>query len=569
MKLLLAVALALAPGVLAAQTTATPGKPHPHAVQASPPALDPQRIRAHVRFLASDQLEGRGTGEPGGELAADYIAKQFASYGLQPAGDNGSYFQSIPLTEVTTLGETSFTLVSTGLETLALRNLEDFVASNPSQTVSAYIDAPIVFVGFGIAAAELGRDDYQGANLDGKVALLLAGEPSTDGAQPAARISPVDYGGWSYKFAEAARHGAIAALIVHRARPGEGWEVMRNSWGRKRAYLRADAAPKLRAAAWLQADAARKLLVLAGLDPDRLVDGARSTNFRPIELPLRLQAHVVSEVRPIVARNVLAVRRAAGSKSEEAVLYTAHYDSLGTDAVPPGHATYPGAVEDATGCGVLLELARAWAGTAALAARAIVFAALAAEQQGLLGSQYLAKHSPVPPGRITIALNFDALAPIGNTEEVVVSGAERTNFYSMVKVTAPTFGLAIGSDPPADALPYDGSSPFSLARAGMPAFSIAQGLKFKGHDAAWGEAQQRDYLEHRYLRPSDRYLPEMDFSGAARLARFAYGLGHAADAQYDLIEWLPGDSFEAARRHSETLAELTRKPPLRSGRRVK
>jgi Zn-dependent M28 family amino/carboxypeptidase len=546
-----------------AQTRVAANEPRAASAHAGIQA-DPEKIRAHVKYLASDTLEGRGTGQRGGDMAADYIAKQFASYGLRPGGDNGTYFQDIPMMEVTTLGETSFNVVSANLETTTLKNLEDFVTSNESQTESAYIDAPIVFVGYGIKAPEYDWDDYKETRLDGKVALLFANEPASDDPKFFKGKALTYYGGWTYKLEETARRGAIATLIIHRTDlASDSWQVVRNSWGRQRSYLPRDGTPKLRAASWIRSEAAKKLASMAGLDLDRLFEQAQSKDFRPIELPLRLQAHVASGLRPFVARNVLAVLPAAGGVSPQAVLYTAHYDHLGIDPELKGHNIYNGAVDSATGCGVLLEIARVWSGTPSAPPRMILFAALTGEDQGLLGSEYLGKHSPVPPGKISLDMNYDALAPIGDPEEVVVSGAERTTFYSAVEAQAKALMLAIAPDPRPEAGTYYRSSPFSLARAGIPAFSIAEGWKFKGHDAAWGEAQRRDYMEHRYRQPTDQYLPGMDFTGDARLAMLGYQLGLQASSQPELIGWVPGDEFEPERKRSQRLDEMKLRAPPR------
>jgi Zn-dependent M28 family amino/carboxypeptidase len=373
------------------------------------------------------------------------------------------------------------------------------------------------------------------------------------------------YGRWTYKFEETARRGAIATLIIHRTDLASyGWEVVRNSWGKERSYLQRDATPKLQAASWIQAEVAKKLVAAAGLDLDKLFEQAQSKDFQPIELPVRLQAHVASQLRPFVSRNVLAALPSRGPMSQEAVLYTAHYDHLGVDPDIKGHNIYNGAVDNATGCGVLLEVARAWSETPSASPRAILFAAVTAEEQGLLGSEYLGKHSPVPPGKISLDLNYDALAPIGDPEEVEVSGAERTTFYSAVEAKAQTFGLAIRPDPRPEAGHYYRSDHFSLARVGIPSFSISEGWKFKGHDAAWGEAQERDYVEHRYHKPTDVYLPGMDFTGDAKLATFGYELGVQAASQLNLISWLPGDEFAAERQRSQAMKQ---KPPQR--RKVK
>jgi Zn-dependent M28 family amino/carboxypeptidase len=520
---------------------------------ASSSQINPENIRAHVKFLASDLLEGRGTGQRGGDIAAEYIATQFALDGLRPAGDNGTYFQDVPMVGVKTLAETTFKLAPANGETLALKNLDEFVTNNESQTETADIDAPIVFVGYGIKAPEYNWDDYKGADLKGKVALLFVNEPISDDPKFFKGKALTYYGRWTYKFEETARRGAVATLIIHRTDLASyGWEVVRNSWGGERSYLRRDGTPKLQAASWIQLDVARKLVAMAGLDLDKLFQQAQSRDLKPIELPMRLQAHVASKLRPFVSRNVIAELPGADPKrKDEAVLYTAHYDHLGIDPTMKGDNIYNGAVDNGTGCGILLELARAWATERTAPARSILFASVTAEEQGLLGSEYLGKHSPVPPAKISLDLNYDALAPIADPEEVEVSGAERTTFYPLVEETAKKFGLQIRPDSRPEAGHYYRSDHFSLARVGIPSFSISEGIKFKGHDAAWGLAQKNDYTEHRYHQPSDEYHAEWDFTGLAKMAQFGFALGQRAAALPEVAGWQPGDEFEPARKKSQ------------------
>jgi Zn-dependent M28 family amino/carboxypeptidase len=524
-----------------------------HAAEHAPaaPTIDPERIRAHVKFLASDLLEGRGTGQRGGDIAAEYIGTQFALYGLKPAGDAGTFFQNVPMVAVRTLSETSFKLVPAEGEEVTLKNLEDFVTNNESQAETADIDAPTVFLGYGIKAPEYNWDDYKNYDLRGKVALLFVSEPISDDPKFFKGKALTYYGRWTYKFEETARRGAIATLIIHRTDLASyGWDVVRNSWGTERSYLKRDATPRVQAASWIQLDVAKRIAGMAGLDLDKLFQQSQSRDFKPIELPMRLRAHVASQLRPFISRNVLAKLPGSDPKrADEAVMYTAHYDHLGITPGMKGDNIYNGAVDNGTGCGILLELAHAWA--ASSAPRSILFASVTGEEQGLLGSEYLGKHSLVPPAKITLDLNYDALNPIGEPEEVEVSGAERTTFYPAVESLAKTLGLAIRPDAHPEAGHYYRSDHFSLARVGIPAFSIGQGLKFKGHDAAWGEAQAKDYVEHHYHHPGDEYKSEMDFTGLAKMARFGFLLGREAAARPELQAWQPGDEFEAARKQGQ------------------
>ena len=516
------------------------------------PQVDKEKIRAHVKYLSSDELEGRGTGQRGGDIAADYIAKQFASYGLKPAGDNGTFFQEVPMVGVKTLPETTFKFVEASGKTFEAKNLTEFVTNNESQAEIADIDAPIVFVGYGIKAPEYDWDDYKTVDLKGKVAMVFVNEPSSNDPDFFKGSTLTYYGRWTYKYEETARRGAVATLIIHRQDLASyGWDVVRNTWGTERSYLKRDATPKLQAASWIQLDVAKRLVGMVGLDLDKMFQRAQMKDFRPLTLPIHLKAHVASQLKPFISKNVLAMLPGTDSVlGKEAVLYSAHYDHLGIDPSLPGDKIYNGAADNATGCGILLELARVWGAMPIAAPRSILFASVTAEEQGLLGSEYLGKHSPVPPGKIAVDLNFDDVPPIGTPEEVEVSGAERTTFYPVVQATAKDFGLTIRPDPRPEAGHYYRSDQFSLARVGVPAFSINEGTKYAGHPASWGEEQGKDFVEHRYHQTSDKYNPDMDFAGDALIARFGFVLGSKAAWMPKLAGWLPGDEFEAVRKQS-------------------
>src|SRR6266853_2545252 len=497
------------------------------AAEAPLPMVDKEKIRAHVKYLSSDELEGRGTGQRGGDMAADYIGKQLASYGLKPAGDKGTFFQEVPMVGVKTLADTTFKFVEASGKSLEAKNLIDFVTNNESQAETADLDAPIVFVGYGIKAPEYDWDDYKTVDLHGKVALLFVNEPGSEDPDFFKGKALTYYGRWTYKFEETARRGAVATLIIHRSDLASyGWDVVRNSWGTERSYLERDGTPKLQAASWIQLEVAKKLVGMAGLDLDKLFEQAQTREFQPVELPVRLKAHVASRMRPIVSHNVVALLEGSDpNRNNEAVLYTAHYDHLGIDTSETGDNIYNGAVDNATGCGILLELARTWAKAKKAPPRTILFAAVTAEEQGLLGSEFLGKKLQFLPADPILDLNFDALAPMGLPEEVEVTGAERTTFYPAVEAAAKEFGFAIRPDANPEAGHYYRSDHFSLARVGIPSFSISEGLKFKGHDVAWGEAQARDYVKNHYHQPSDEYRTDWDIKGLAEMARFGYELG--------------------------------------------
>jgi Zn-dependent M28 family amino/carboxypeptidase len=519
--------------------------------------IDPERIRAHVRFLSHDLLEGRGTGQRGGDIAAEYIATQFALYGLKPVGDNGTYMQRVPMVGITPEPATTFSLVGPRGDARNLTPLDDYVAYDQTQQPQSDVDAEIVYVGYGIEAPEYKWDDYKGVDVRGKVLLMLVNEPPSDDVNFFKGKALTYYGRWTYKYEEAARKGAVGAILIHQTEMASyPWDVVRNSNSGEKSYLKLDGSPKLKVASWIRFDVAKQVATGAGMDVDKMMADARSRDFHPTTLNVKLKAHMVSQVRPFESKNVLAMLTGSDSKlKSEAVLYTAHYDHLGIRPDMPGDNIYNGANDNATGCGILLELARVYPEAGQRPRRSIVFASVTAEEQGLLGSEYLGKHPPVPAGKISLDLNYDDVPPLGSPEEVEVSGAERTTFYPEIETMAKTFRLTIRPDSRPEAGHYYRSDHFSLARVGIPSFSINEGTKYKGHDAAWGMQQAEEYTSKHYHQPSDEYHPSMDFTGDAAMARFGFALGWEAASLSKLVSWQKGDEFEAARLRSSTGGE--------------
>jgi Zn-dependent M28 family amino/carboxypeptidase len=521
----------------------------PPAAFAAMQSISPERLRAHTRFLSHDLLEGRGTGQRGGDIAAEYIATQFAAYGLKPAGDNGSYMQRVPMVGITLLPETRFSLTGPGSDSRDLKVLDDYVAYDQTQKPESDVNADIVFVGYGIEAPEYNWDDYKGVDVKGKVLLMLVSEPGNDDPKFFKGRALTYYGRWTYKYEQAARKGAVGAILIHRTDMASyGWDVVRNSNSGEKSYLELDGTPKLKVASWIQLGVADALVKKSGLDLNKLMADARTREFKPVPLQTRLVAHMVSKVRPFSSNNVIGTLPGSDAKrKDEAVMFTAHYDHLGIRPDMPGDNIYNGADDNATGCAILLELAQVFGSAAQKPARSLIFASVTAEEQGLLGSEYLGKHTPIPAGKITLDLNYDDVPPLGAPEEVEVSGAERTTFFPVVQSLAKEFRLEIRPDSRPEAGHYYRSDHFSLARVGIPAFSVNQGMKFKGHDEAWGRAQADEYTAKHYHQPSDEYHPEMDFTADAAMARFGFALGWEAASLPHLVGWEKGDEFEKAR----------------------
>jgi Zn-dependent M28 family amino/carboxypeptidase len=520
----------------------------PHDVTAAMERIDAERIRAHVQYLSDDLLEGRGTGTRGGDIAAKYIAAQFALDGLKPAGDDGGYLQKIQFTGVHTESETTLSLQPEHGAALELKLGDDFVTNNQTQTDTVDIDAPLVFVGYGIEAPEFRWNDFKGVDVSGKVLLVIVNEPPSKDPKFFNGEAMTYYGRWTYKFEEAARKGAVGALIIHRTDLASyGWGVVRSSWSNEQVYLSNDKDPKLKAASWIQLEVARRLFSASGLNVDDMIASAGMRGFKPRTLPVRVKAHIVSKVRKFESSNVLGLLPGTDAgPPQQALVYSAHYDHLGIDPAMSGDNIYNGAVDNGTGVGMLLEMAHVFA-AAPRPPHPVLFAAVTAEEKGLLGSNYLGKHLPIPAARIALGLNFDAIPPIGYPESVNVTGAERTSFYPTVERTARAFGFDIQPDAEPGAGHYYRSDHFSLARAGIPAFSINTGVKFAGHPPEWGKAQRDEYTAKHYHNPSDEYLPSMDFSTNAALDKFGFALGWQALSAKGTVNWLPGDEFEAPR----------------------
>ena len=556
--------------------TCSPCHAHAQTIAKAEASVSGDRIREQDKFISDDLFEGRYPGLRGGELAAKYIATQFQLEGLKPAGDNGTYFQQVNFVGMKAVPtETHFELIPNSGKPLALTFAEDYTASNQTLTPKTMIDAPIVFVGYGVTAPEYSWNDFDGVDVKGKVILCIVGDPPSDDPKFFMGKALTYYGRWTYKFEQAARMGAVGALIIHRTDLASyGWDVVKNSNVSEKTYLRDDANPRLQDASWIQLEVARKLFAMSGLDLDKEFDAAGKRGFKAVELPVKMKATVTSTVRPFQSPNVVGIlpgkespfwtcpsdatcepNAARMKQHDQAVVYTAHYDHLGFVPNMPGDNIYNGAADNGTGVAMILEMARAWSTAASAGLKlphSVIFSAVTAEEQGLLGSEYLGQHPPVPASQIALDLNYDMLLPIGVQQEINVNGAQRTTFYPQVEATAKRFGLAIVPDPRPEAGTYYRSDHFSLSRVGIPAFSIDAGNLYEGHDHAWGVAQEKEFNDNHYHNFSDNFDPKWDFTGDAKLVRFGMDLGWQVINLPHTIEWKPGDEFEPARKASES-----------------
>ena len=511
--------------------------------------LSADKMRADVKYLSSDLLEGRGVGTNGEKLATDYLAGQLKAAGAKPASEDGSYFQKVPLVGSKTDPGATLTVSGTN-ERFVLHFSKDFVGTATSQQPQNDFNAEAVFVGHGISAPEFGWDDYKGVDLHGKVLVFFTNEPPSDNPDFFGGRALTYYGRWTYKFEEAARRGAVAAVIIHTTpTAGYGWSVVSSSGSREMPQLKLEQNQHgLKLAAWVNEQAGARLVSATGHSVDQLLAMANQKSFHPIPLKLHIEGHIPVKLRNIESRNV--VGRIEGSDSalrSQTVLYSAHWDHLGVGIPVNGDAIYNGAVDNATGCAVVLDIARAWKLLPHKPKRSAIFLFVTAEESGLLGSKYYGEH-PVTPARSTAAdINYDALYPFGKTTNVLLNGAERTTLWPLIQRDARQMHLDLASDPNPEQGDYYRSDHFSLARVGIPAFSVSQGDRYEGKPADFGRKVFENYNSQHYHQPSDEYHADWDFSGLIQMAEFGMKIGIDTANQPQLPTWHVGDEFLAAR----------------------
>lgn len=506
-------------------------------------AIDSVSIRARTAFLASDLMEGRAPGSRGGRLAAEYIASEFASLGLEPAA-GGDWFQSVPILGVTPSPDLAFSTVD-GENVYRPTYLDEYVAWTGVQRERAEAAGEMVYVGYGIAAPERDWNDYREADVEGRILLGLVNDPG--GADPSLGFrgdTLTYYGRWTYKFEEAARRGAAGLVLVHTTESaGYGWSVVRNSWSGEQFELPLqEGQPALPFMAWVSGDAAERLLGMAGMELDSLVRAAADRGFRASPLPLRADGSVTSRVRRIESPNVVAVRTGRDSAlRNEVVVYTSHYDHLGIGTPEEGDSIYNGARDNASGTATLLEIAEAFARLRRPPRRTVMFAAVTAEEAGLLGSAFLARNPPV--GRFVANLNMDAVNMHGRTSDLVQIGGEHSTLGGSFREVCRYLELT----PRGDADPEQGyffrSDQFSFARTGAPALYVDPGRAYVGLPEGTGERREREYREQRYHQPDDEMRPGYGMGGAAQQGEALFLLGWLVSNREAPPAWHPGSPF--------------------------
>jgi Zn-dependent M28 family amino/carboxypeptidase len=521
-----------------------------HAANAAAPAVVPAVVheaplRAHLAMLSSDLFEGRGTGQRGGDLTVAYLENQALAAGLLPANGK-SYRQSVKIAGVKSQPQDSKVALVANGKPLALSFGKDWVWA-PGDAIPVHaMDAELVFVGYGITAPEEGGwDDYKGMDVKGKVLVMLVNDPAPTALEPN-RFNGKGltyYGRWTYKFEEAARHGAAGVLLIHTdASASYGWSVVQNSWNAERFQL-ADADLGTGMQGWMTDATARALFAAGGQDLDKLRAAAEDKSFRPVVLNARVQGETRAAVRTLEQFNVAGIVPGTDPKlKDEVVIYSAHWDHLGKQG-DTGDTIFNGAVDNASGSAGLLAMAQEAARHPAR--RSQMFLWVAAEEQGLLGSAAYAAKPLWPLNKTAAALNLDSLNFVTAAKDVGVQGSERSDLGAMAAATAKAMKLTVAPARPDLSGGYFRSDHFSFAKAGVPAFSVGGGHDWV-KDKAANDARSKAYGA-RYHQANDEYDPSWDLSGMVQQAQFTLNLGRMVADSPKMPGWKAGDQFAKAR----------------------
>jgi Zn-dependent M28 family amino/carboxypeptidase len=542
------------------------------------------RLSQVDKMLASDAFQGRGTASAIEPTVIDYIARQFQAAGVQPGGDvvagKRSWFQAVPLLESNIVGTPQISVDENGTVVPLQQGPE--IAVIPPLNGAKRVDinnAPLLFVGYGVAAPERGWDDFKGQDVRGKILVELINDPDFEAApgEPVAGKfggkAMTYYGRWTYKYEEAARRGAAGVIIIHETAPASyPWAVVQNSNTENQFDIVRDnpAAEHTQFESWIQRPLAVQLFQRAGLDFEREKVAARSPGFHPIPLKATLRAHYAANTGVITSHNVVGLL--PGKKyPDETIIYSAHWDHLGIgkpDAT--GDRIYNGAVDNGTGVSQLVEQARVFA-NGQRPDRSIVFLAVTGEEKGLLGSKYYAAHPLYPIGKTVADLNVDAWIPDGPQKNFNISGSAKLGLLDDLVAEGKREGRYFSPDPRPEAGHFYRSDHFSFAKVGVPALSVGEGDDLVKGGVARGEAVESDYTAHHYHQPSDEWHADWDWNGVAEDAELVHQVGLRLANSREWPNWSPDSEFRAARDQTSAersgAAPAATPPPPKKGER--
>ncbi|MEP0547937.1 MAG: M20/M25/M40 family metallo-hydrolase [Rhodothermales bacterium] len=517
--------------------------------------IDSAGLRAHVAVLADDSFEGRGTGTPGEQKTIEYIREQMQAAGLEGGAADGSFYQPVPLLGSTPTEIGALTFTPENGAPVALDFVEDFIASTDLDADAASFDAPLVFVGYGISNPGYDWDDFKDVDVSGKVLVSLVNDPPATAEEPDLfQADTLTYNGrWTYKYEEARRRGAAGILLIH-TEPTAGYPFTVLSSGARGEQIQLTTPPDnpLQLKGWITEPVAQQLAAMSGTTLDAWMEAAATRDFQPQELPVTADLAMEFERRRFEGTNVIG-KLAGTARPEEAIVYTAHHDHLGIDReleAAGEDGIYNGAVDNASGVAMMLELAEAFV-AAGPSARTVVFITLTAEESGLLGSGYYAENPAIPLANTIANINVDSGNLDGATEDIVGIGAERSEMLGLLRTAAAAEGMSVTPDNQPNQGIFFRSDQLAFARGGVPAVFVKTGRSFRGQPADYADQLAADYRATRYHQPADELSDTMPFAGIVQQTRVALRLGYAIANSTVRPQWNASEAFAETRAQSE------------------
>ena len=520
-------------------------------------SMTTESLMGHIRTLSSDAFEGRAPGTPGEDSTVAYLTAQFKSLGLAPGNPDGSYVQNVQLIGYTGSSTAS---VRMGRAQIPMRATADFVAVSRHDTSDIDLkDTEIVYVGYGVVAPEFGWDDYKNVDVHGKTVLIMVGDPPIRDAADSARLDSTIfrgkamtyYGRWTYKYEEASRKGAAAAIIIHQTGPaGYPWDVVSGSWGQENFDIAGpESSNRVPIEGWITEAKAREVFQASGRDFDGVARHATEKNFEP--LPLfggTASWHVRNKIRRIESRNVIAKLEGSDPTLKDGyIVYSAHWDHFGVNTSLKGDQILNGAADNASGTAQMLEIAKAFTKLETKPKRSMLFLAVTGEESGLLGSKYYATHPLYPLDHTLANINIDEANQWGRTSDVVVIGLGNSTLDDVLDSVVTAAGRTLVPDPESEKGFYYRSDHFEFAKEGVPALYVDEGIKYIGKPPEWGIQKRDEYTANDYHKPSDEIKPDWDLSGAVEDAQMLFEVGYRVAQSKTWPEWKAGTEFKAKR----------------------
>ncbi|WP_316768112.1 M28 family metallopeptidase [Pedobacter frigiditerrae] len=515
-------------------------------------AINDTAFSKHIAILASDDFEGRKPFTEGETKTINYLEAEFKKLGLKP-GNGESYFQDVPMVDIKSTPSDLVIKTNAGLGVKSLKFLDDFVGASRHVTEQVKIEnSEMVFAGYGIVAPEYKWNDYEGLDVKGKTVVVMVNDPGFTDSTLFKGKTMTYYGRWTYKFEEAARQGATGVIIIHEDKAASyPWAVVRSGWSKSKLYLEAADGNKSRALmeGWITQDVAKAMFRMAGKSTDLMFQAGKK-GFKAVDLGLKVSTTINNTIKKSISHNVVAVLPGT-KRADEYIIYSGHWDHLGKGEAVNGDSIYNGAVDNATGTAALLVLAEAFKKAKQQPERSIMFLAVTAEEQGLLGSEYYGAHPLVPVKKTVANINIDAMQANGKTKDIIAVGFGQSELEDYLVEAAEKQGRVVVKDSNPSAGYYFRSDHFNFAKVGIPALYTETGDENVAKGLVWGKAQKEDYTANRYHAPADNFEPaKWDFSGMVEDLRLLFSVGYRLSNETTFPGWKEGSEFKAIREKS-------------------